>query len=896
MSEPKAPHAGRLPRGRRFGRYEVLDLLGAGGMGEVYRARDTSLSREVALKILTGEATRDSTRFRRFQTEAQASAALSHPNIVPIYDVGEEGGTPYIVSELVEGTTLAGALARGPFPTRRLLDLAVGIAEGLAAAHAQGIVHRDLKPANVLLTAGGVPKIADFGLAKYFRQSSDAEGSHLSTLPDERTTEGTILGTVGYMSPEQAKGEPADFRSDQFSLGSILYEMTTGKRAFQRSSLVQTLAAIVQEEPEQVSVLSPKTPAPLRWIMERCLAKDSRERYGSTVDLARDLASVREHISELSGAEAALPPGRRGPILWGLAAAALIMGSVAGFLLRGPGSGTFRVPPLMRLNLVFPPEESLVPGFQSSPVLALSPDGTRLVYVGRRPEGQQGLYLRPLDRLEATAIPGTEGALNPFFSPDGGWVGFEAEGKLKKVSLAGGRPLTVCETTALRGASWGSDGTIVFSPAGDSSLVRVSDKGGKPRPLTTLNAEKGEATHRWPDILPGGKTALFTIHGGSGDYEGARIGAVSIETGERRIVLEGGTNARYVPSGHILYVRGKSVFAVPFDAKRLEVTGSPAPVLDGVSGNTDGGFANYAVSRTGSLVYAQRDPRAVEKELIWLDRKGSTHLLTEVRRSYSRPRLSPDGRRLAVNDFDGTIWIYDLTRDAWGQFTSSGVNYSPVWSPDSKRIVFSSNRNGLINLFVVPTDRSASPEQLTRTNTWPHALSWSPDGRTLVVFESPGGGQDLSVLALDGEKKLRPLLATPSFGGEARLSPDGKWMAYDSNESGRLEIYVAPYPGPGGRSQISTNGGSAPVWSPDGRELFFHSRNKLMAAAIETTPELRAGVPKAFFEGPFEGFDIAPDGQRFVLVRPAYPDLPPRPLVVVLGWLDDLERRAPAKK
>ncbi|HEY3123488.1 MAG TPA: hypothetical protein VGK70_05440, partial [Thermoanaerobaculia bacterium] len=601
--------------------------------------------------------------------------------------------------------------------------------------------------------------------------------------------------------------------SDQFSFGSIVYEMATGRRAFARATTVDTLSAILHEEPEPIGRVNPAAPPPLRWIVERCLAKDSRERYASTVDLARDLASVREHISELSGADAALSPETRrrsrGPLLWGLAAVALIVGSVAGVLLRAPGSRTSRVSPLMRLNLAFPPEESLVLGLPS-PVLALSPDGTRLVYVGRRPEGRRGLYIRPLDRLEATAIPGTEGALDPFFSPDGEWVGFGANGKLKKVSLSGGQPLTLCELVVPRGASWGSDGTILFSPSGNASLLRVSDKGGEPKPLTTLNPEKGEATHRWPDILPGGKTALFTIHGLTGDYESARIGAVSIETGERRIVLEGGTHARYVPTGHILYVRGRSLFAVPFDAKRLEVTGSAVPVLDGVSGSTTAGFANYAVSRTGSLIYAPRDPRASERELVWLDRKGSTRLLTEVRRSYADPRLSPDGHRLAVDAFDGTntdVWIYDLTRDAWEQLTSGGLNSKPVWSPDSKRIVFSSNRNGLINLFVMPTDRSAPPELLTRTNNWVFALSWSPDGRTLIVGENPQGGSDLSELRLDGERTLRPILATPALEDEARLSPDGRWMAYQSNESGRFELYVVPYPGPGGRARVSTSGG-----------------------------------------------------------------------------------------
>ena len=892
-----------LVAGARLGPYEILSPLGAGGMGEVYRARDTRLGRMVAIKVLPGALSSDKERLRRFEQEARAASALNHPNIVTVHDIGEVDSGPYIAMELVEGKTVRELIGSGPLPVRKLLAVAAQVAEGLAKAHSAGIVHRDLKPENVMVSADGFVKILDFGLAKLVPDPSGSL-SRSPTMARPETHPGTVFGTVGYMSPEQAAGQALDFRSDQFSFGSILYEMATGKRAFERKTTVDTLAAILHEEPEPIGRLNSAIPGPLRWIVERCLEKDPRARYAATLDLARDLAGVRDHISELSGGEEALSPGtgRRSRKLlpWALAATALIVGLAAGLLLRGPRSETSPAPPLMRLNLAFAPEESLVLQ-QSHPVLAISPDGTRLVYAGRRPEGRPGLYVRHLDRLEATAIPGTEGAVNPFFSPDGEWVGFGAEGKLKKVSLSGGQPMTLCEAPTLRGASWGTDGRILFSPVASAPLLRVSDKGGEPKPLTTLNPEKGELTHRWPDILPGGKTALFTVHGPSGDYERARIGAVSIETGERRIVFEGGTHARYVPSGHIVYVRAGSLFAVPFDAKQLEVTGSPAPVLDGVAGHAPAGFAHYAISRTGSLVYAPHDPRASEYELVWLDRKGSTRLLTEVRRRYFEPRLSPDGRRLAVTVVapaggSADVWIYDLNRDAWDQLTSGGLNYTPVWSPDGKRIVFSSNRNGPFNVFLMPTDRSAPLEQLTKGNVWTLPLSWSPDGRTLIVSRHPGATLDLAELRLDGDRTLRPLLATPSLEDAARLSADGRWMAYHSNEAGRFEVYVARYPGPGGRFQVSTNGGSAPVWSPDGRELFFQSGNKLMAAAIQTTPELRAGVPRTLFEGPFGGFDVHPDGQRFLLLRPVYPDLPPRPLVVVLGWLEDLKRRVPAKK
>ncbi len=873
-------------------------------MGQVYRAVDTRLGRDVALKVLLSESSRDTARFRRFEAEARSTAALSHRNIVSVYDVGEEeGGTPYIVSELMPGGTLTDLLARAPLPSKKILDLAIGIAEGLAAAHGQGIVHRDLKPDNILMAADGTPKIADFGLAKHFRPASDPEGSHLTTLPDERTKEGTVLGTVGYMSPEQAQGLAVDFRSDQFSFGSILYEMATGKRAFQRASSVQTLAAIVQEEPEPIESINSRIPAPLTWVIERCLAKDPSERYASTLDLARELVNLRVRAPESRGEEPKSPAARRRRkelTRWGLAASALLVGLAAGLVIRGregraPGSA-----PLMRLNLAFPEGESPVLDPDTTNGLAMSPDGSRLVYVGWHTSGR-ALYVRSLDQLDAKLIPGTEGAMNPFFSPDGEWVGFGTDRDLKKVSLSGGKPLTLCDTPIWRGASWGADGTIVFSPSGNTSLLRISEKGGKPSPLTTLNPGKGEATHRWPHFLPGGKMALFTIHDLSGDYEKARIGVVSTETGQTRILLEGGSDARYLPGGYLIYLRAATLFGVRFDPKRLEVIGAPVPVLDGVFASRTGGVANYAFSETGSLVYRALDPRELERELAWVDRKGGARVLTDARRLYLDLRFSPDGRRLAVVAGEpgsrSRILIYDLARNSFEQLISGSLDGDPVWSPDGKRIAFSSDRSGSRNLFVVPADLSAPPEQLTNVNTWPWALSWFPDGRKLLVTDSPSSqSRNLAELSLEDDRKPRILSASPSQTLHGRLSPDGKWMTYDSNESGRFEVYVAPYPGPGGRLQISSNGGSEPVWSPDGREVVFRSDSKLMVAAVETHPELRAAAPKMLFETPFEAFDISPDGQHFVIVRSAHPDLPPPPLTVVLGWSGDLERRLNVRK
>ncbi len=889
-----------LSAGTRLGPYEIVAPLGAGGMGEVYRARDTRLGRDVAIKVLPAELASDAERLNRFEQEARAASALNHPNIVTVHDVGTADGVFYVAMELVDGKTLREICAAGTPPVRKVLILAAQIADGLAKAHAAGIIHRDLKPENVMVSKDGFVKILDFGLAKLALPASGG-GSAMPTVDKPETQPGVLMGTLPYMSPEQASGHQLDFRTDQFSFGSILYELVTGRRPFQGETGPETLAAIIREEPKPIGELAPATPTQLRWIIERCLAKESAERYASTVDLARDLASVRDHISELSGGEAALPSGvrrrSRERLAWGVAAAALLLALAAGFLARGRSAAPGQAQPVVRLNMTFSPDQSFV--LADYPSLALSPDGTRLVYAGRGPQGMQ-LYVRELDRFGATPIPGTDGGLGPFFSPDGKRVGFWADRKLKKVSLAGGPPLIICDAPSYRGASWGEDGTILFSPSGQAALFRVSDRGGEAKAATKPDAQKGELTHRWPRILPGGKAAIFTIHGMTGNYDNARVGVLLLETGETRTLLQGATDARYVPTGHLVYVRSDSLFAVPFDLERLAVTGPPVPVLDGLRSHEGAGFALYDFSPTGSLVYLPLDPKEAEADLVWVDRKGAATPLTEIRRTYAGPRLSPDGRRLAVAAGleNSDIWILDLARGSWDRLASGDFNSDPVWSSDGAHIAFASNRSGPINVFWIPVDRSSPAEQLTQALSWPRPLASSPDGRTLIIEETPHAtSRDISVLSLTGDREVRPLLRTPANETAARLSPDGAWLAYQSDESGRSEVYVMAYAGPGGRSQVSIDGGSDPVWSRDGRELFYWGGGNLMAAGVETRPTFRAGLPKLLFKSAnLREYDVAPDGKRFVFVRTRGEDVTPRSLAVVLNWFEDLKRRMAADK
>ena len=869
-----------LGSGSRLGPYEVLAPLGAGGMGEVYRARDTRLNRDVALKVLVGEATEDSGRFRRFQTEAQSTAALSHQNIVAVYDIGQENGVPYIVSELLSGGTLASLLARGPVTVRKLLDLAVPIAEGLAAAHANGIVHRDLKPDNILLTADGSPKIADFGLAKYFRPAQDAEGSQLTTLADDRTKEGTIVGTVSYMSPEQAKGEPVDYRSDQFSLGSLLYEMATGKRAFRRETAVQTLAAIVEDEPEPIGKLNPALPAPLRWVIEQCLAKEPRGRYASTEDLARELARIRDHISEVSGlGEVPAMPGRRRRVFWAVAvaAAALLVAALAATYLRRPP----RPATPIRASLTLP-EKTHYLG-----TLALSPDGKRLAFPAGTSPDRFVLWIRTLDEGTAKPVMVRGDPLFPFWSPDSRFVAFFSDGMLRRVDAGGGAIQTICDTepgSVGAGGSWGPDGTIVFAPGMASALYRVAATGGQPVQLTKLDASRHEKSHRHPFFLPDGRHFLYMTMGFGSAPEADAIRVASLDGKlDKALVQTSNTNSSFA-RGHLLYVREGTLLAQPFDAGRLEITGPPVPIAPHVRGPNAGSHVFSAAERL--LVFAEAVLRP--STLVWLDRQGNLNGSLGEPGLFGSPRLSPDGRRVSVDVDDPSretadIWIYDV---ATGVRTRLVAGTVPVWSPGGDRIFFESDSN----LFVKPTSGEGK-ELLLESSDQNGPEDWSPDGRFASFVTVPGKGRrniQIWILRMTGERKALPFATEANIQEDSRFSPDGRWIAYKSMESGTNEIYVRAFPGPGSKVQISTDGGTDPRWRRDGKELFYLSLDrKLMTVPVRLDGAFQAGRPAPLFAVQpllrISSYDVAPDGRRFLVKSPSGEEGSPS-LTLLTDW------------
>jgi len=890
--------------GRQIGGYQVISLLGAGGMGEVYEARDSKLGRKVALKILPASFANDAERLARFQREARMLAALNHPNIATIHGLEQSGGVHYLVMELVPGQTLAEHIANGGLPVEEALKIAGLIAEALEAAHEKAVIHRDLKPANVKVTPEGRVKVLDFGLAKAFAGEGTVDLSQAVTLSEE----GRILGTPSYMSPEQARGLAVDKRTDIWAFGCVLYEMLTGRTPFAGQTLSDILAAILKHEPDW-GALPERTPPKIRDLLRRCLQKDSQRRL-------RDIGDARLEIEETLA-----PPGLTDPIasdilpkpflrrtLVGALACLFIGALIAGIAVWNVKSTTQSPQPLARM-VIAPPGEHLLGGEAGTAVVALSPDGTRLVSVVREGSTIQ-LYLRKLDQLQFTAIPGTEGAINPFFSPDGEWIGFYSvpDKNLEKVSVAGGAPQILCDTGQIDGATWGPNDKIVFSSGlnGNFGLYQIPASGGTPSMLTALASDKGETGHSWPYFLPDGKSLLFSIRHRGEAEEDATIVVQSLETGARRVVVSGGTQPRYALSGHLIYVRAGTIMAAPFDPSRLKLTGTPVAIQDGLGSGVR--LPQYAFSNTGWLVYEPGgDTDSQLRTFAWVDHKGVSQELAAPPRRYQFPRLSPEGRRIAVQVVadKSDIWIYDLSRDTLTRLTSEGNNTWPIWTPDGKRVTFTSNRGGPDNLFWKLADGSGPDERLTTSEHIQMPRSWFPDGQELIFEDvDPTTNDDLWVLPLQGNRKTWPFLRTPFPEGWARLSPDGRWLAYVSKELAQTEVYVQPFPGGGGKYQISTAGATEPVWSRDGRELFYRNGNKMMAVAVSTQPAFSAGKPTVLFDSAVydristtPDYDVSLDGQRFLMLKPSEAaEAAPTQINVVLNWFEELKEKVPPGK
>jgi serine/threonine protein kinase len=897
-----------------LGRYKIRSQIGAGGMGEVYRAHDEKLNRDVAIKVLPASFSNDADRLRRFEQEAQAAGALNHPNILAVHDVGIHEGSPYLVAELLEGEELREQLNNGALPSRKAIDYAQQVAHGLAAAHEKGIIHRDLKPENVFVTTDGRVKILDFGLAKLRPTRNETTSSEVATQK-QITDPGTVMGTVGYMSPEQVRGHQLDQRSDIFSFGAILYEMVSGQRAFRHETMAETMTAILNEEPPELSETTLKTNPQLDRIVRRCLEKKPERRFHS----AHDLAFALEALSTPSGSgtqmlsvaeSRPLAVGRRllnrQSLGWIVAVVAVVVAAIVLTLAYFLGKSNVATSATKQFTLAQPLEGSLV--LQSAPSLLFSPDGTHLVSTVQT-AGKTQLFDRPVSAATARPIDGTEGATDPFFSPDGQWLAFFVNGLLKKVFLSGGEPEVICKAENSRGGVWASDDSIIFTPGSDAPLYRVAANGGTVEAVSTIDAGARERSHRWPDALPGGQAIIFSVAYEVGNpLNDASVAVLDRRTGKHKTLIKGGVFARYVPAGYLVYARRNALVAVPFDVERLEVTGAPVTVLENVMMSPTNARVQFSFSRAGDLAYVEGradENRDDSQPLIWVDRHGAEQTLSEVRQRYSKPRLAPDGHTLFVEvaDPEAAIWAYDLNRGTLSRITHGGVSYGPVPSPDGLRVAYEATRDGVAGALMARIDGSGE-ERLTSTKRLNIPTSWTPDGKFLAITAGADSGYlEVWMVPVDGDHKPQTLVQGPFNAGGARFSPDGHWVAYVSDESGRNEVYVRPYPQAGARVQISADGGSQPVWSRNGRELFFRQGEALVAVNVTLEPNFTAGKPLIVFsrswpEDPsghaydlIADYDVSADGQKFVM--PKYkPDASNIPNArVILSWFDELKRR-----
>lgn len=885
--------------GSHLGSYEIVAPLGAGAMGEVYRARDPRLGRDVAIKVLVPPFAGDADRLSRFEQEARAAAALSHPNILVVFDIGQDGGVPYIVSELLEGETLREHLKTGPPPVRRVIEYAAQIAHGLAAAHAKGIVHRDLKPDNIFITAADQVKILDFGLAKLAEpESKRVAGSVVPTSPPG-TQPGMVLGTIGYMAPEQTRGLPADYRSDIFAFGAILYEMLAGRPAFQRDTAADTMSAILSENAPEISTKERHIPQLVIRIVDRCLEKMPGLRFHSTEDLAFALAGALDADSEIrmpDGEMLSAGPKPRRDLLRGILATAVALGTaiVGGFLyLQKPPADSI---PVM-LNVLAPPGV-----VQTDLNLQVSPDGTRLAFAGTTADGVRRLWIRPLNALDAYALMGTEGGTQPFWSADGQSLGFFVGGQLKRIDLAGSAVATICAAPQATGGTWSASDVIVFSSGGQ--LHRVSATGGASSVLNGVNGRREGSTLAYPTFLPGGRLLLY-LDTGTGRVGEAAIYGAALDSSERTVVLRGAASNALYSDGYLFFLRDATLVAQRFDAERLTLTADAVPVVEQVDRTVVGAPSGaFSVSDRVLAYRADAGAGGFPTQLTWFDRNGRVVGTVGERADYADVELSPDGARAAVSVLDpGTgrdIWIFDLARGIPTRFTADPADdFASAWSPDSGQIVFSSRRKGHFDLYQKAISGSGAEQDVFSDDHDKYPQAWSPDGRSLLYVTGNlsvvGTRAALWVLPLSGDRKPFPVLNTPFSQIPGRLSPDGRWLAYGSNESGRQEVYVTSFPSATGKWRISASGGGWPRWRRDGREIFFLSGNtKLMAAEVDgRLAQFSVGVVQMLFEAPWRqgvrsSYDVAPNGR---ILGATLVDQPAAsPITLVVNWLSTMKK------